>query len=76
MIAHLNEHFCYKLDYSPPPLTYFCLTWIRPWADMAETSYCMYKASYAHFIPTKFRKYPSIGSVGKDDYVFPYIYMH
>ena len=29
-----------------------------------------------HFIPSKFRKYPSIGSVGKADYVFPYIYMH
>ena len=31
---------------------------------------------HEHFIPTKFRKYPSIGSVGKADYVVKYIYMH
>ena len=31
---------------------------------------------YEHFIPTKFHKYPSSGSGGKADYVFPYMYMH
>ena len=31
---------------------------------------------HKHFIPSKFRKYPSISSAGKADYVFQYIYMH
>ena len=31
---------------------------------------------HEHFIPTKFRKHPSSGTVVKADYVFPYIYMH
>ena len=31
---------------------------------------------HEHFIPTKFRKHQSSGSVVKADYVFPYIYMH
>ena len=31
---------------------------------------------YEHLIPTKFHKYPSIGSVGKADNVFPYINVH
>ena len=31
---------------------------------------------HEYFIPTKFRKHQSSGSVVKADYVFPYIYMH
>ena len=45
-----NEHFCYKLDY-PQHLTYFYLTWIRPLADMAETSYCVWKAMSPSSLP-------------------------
>ena len=46
-----NEHFSYKLDNPPSPLTYFCFTWIRPWADMVETSYCMCKAMSTSSLP-------------------------
>ena len=48
------------------------LPWIRPRADLIKSlNTC---AGNENFIPTKFHKHPSSGSVVKADCVFPYIY--
>ena len=55
---------------TPQPLwPIFASPWIRPLI-------LMHVQGYENFIPIKFRKHPSSGSVVKADYVFPYIHMH
>ena len=58
-----------------PPVTYFCPALDLPLGGYGRKTTTLVR-DHEHFIPTKFRKYPFIGSVGKNDYVFPYIYMH
>ena len=56
-------------------LLYFNLLKTLSSADLLEK---VYKQAHGHeyFIPTKFCKHPSSGSVVKTDYVSPKIYMH
>ena len=58
-----------------PTVTYFCPTLDPPLDGSGRITTTLVRDN-EHFIPTNFRKYPSIGSVGKADYVFPYIHMH
>ena len=53
-------------------LLYFAMPWIRPWANMAETS-LFHVHGHDHFIPSTFREHPLSSSVVKAEYVFPYI---
>ena len=60
---------------TPSPLTYFCLTLDPPLGKYGR-NILMHVQSHENFIPIKFRKHPSSGSVVKADYVFRYIHMH
>ena len=64
----LKKKFVEEGDHSWP-------NFAPPWMDLVVKKTTLVR-DHEHFIPTKFRKYPSIGSEGKADYAFPYIYMH
>ena len=57
------------------PRDLFCLALDPPLGKYGQNIF-MHVLGHEHFIPTKFRKHPLIGSVVKAGYVFPYIYMH
>ena len=59
----------------PPPLTYFCHTLDHALGGYGQ-NILMHVQGHEHFIPIKFCKHPSSGSVVRADYVFPYIHMH
>ena len=56
-------------------MTYFCPT-LDPPLDGSCRKTTTHVRDYEHFIPTKFRTYPSIGPVRTADYVFSYILVH
>ena len=57
------------------PVTYFCPTLDPPYVAFAKKALSQVQG-HEYFIPTKFRKHQSSGSVAKADYVFQYIYMY
>ena len=59
----------------PAPLTYLCLTLDPPLGGYGR-NILMHVQGHENFIPIKFGKHPSSGSVVKADYVFPYIHKH
>ena len=58
-----------------PSLTYFCPALDPPLSRVCRKASTQVR-DHEYFIPTKFRKHQSSGSIVKADYVFPYIYMH
>ena len=72
MPSSLKKKFVEEGD---TPVTYFCPA-LDPSLDRSGRKTKTLVRDHEYFIPTKFRKHPSSGSVVKADYVFPYIYMH
>ena len=58
-----------------PPVIYFC-TALDPSLDGSGRKTTTLARDHEHFIPTKFRKNPSSGSVVRAAHVIPYINMH
>ena len=67
----LKKNFLEEVD--PLPRDLFLS---RPGSAPSQYDRNMHMQVHEHFIPTKFRKHPSSGSVVKADYVFPYNNMH
>ena len=75
LLLHVAFRSKEEVRWRGPSVTYFCPT-LDPPLDGSGRKTIILVRDHEHFIPTKFHKYPSIGSVGEADYVFPYIYMH
>ena len=58
-----------------PLIDLFLLALDPPLGEVCHKVYTQVRYD-EYFIPTKFHKHPSSGSIVKADYVFPYIYMY